>query len=397
MHRPRHNGNSAIKKRAQHHQHNNHVNQQEKQNNSRNQNRLPPQHPQRAGGGMSMAVPIPQPVDGMQLQHNSSKLPQYYYQAGQTANFNQISKTATNLLNDNKQHQYIFVQPPTAGPYFKFPPPPAPPPYPKPPVVPPYPKQNEPLPRVPLSKPSTPTQHLYETIPDKPPVPRPRELQVQSNRTQKKRVSSVHHHHNSQIQSNMSHQRKHMSMVNEQQQLQLQHHQHHLQQQQLQYQQQLQKPIVSNISSGIQYNNEQRTSADGGVAQPHYSYGKQQQHQHQQQQHHQQQHQQHRNHNEKGLQQPPSFVEKDVREMPVGSAGEMYDTRYIEEKIKESLLDNNNSRLPILYEEADGGAQHHHQNDGRIMVTKYAYRNSQIDLMAETAQAVAAASYYASR
>lgn len=356
---------------------------------------------------MSVAIPVPQPqrnpVDGMQL-HNSSRIPQYYYQA-QASNFNQISKTATNLLND-KQHQYIFVQPSTAGPYFKFPPPPAPPPYPKLPVAPPYPKQNEPLPRLPLSKPSTPTQHLYETIPDKPPIPipRPRESQVPSNRTQKKRAPSGHHHNS---QSNMSHQRKHMSM-NEQQQLQLHlqqqhHHQQQQQHQQLHYQQQqLQKPIVSNISSGIQYNNEQRTSADGGVAQPHYSYGKQQQ-QHQQQQYHQHQH--HRNHNEKGLQPlPPPLmvvVEKDVREMPVGSAGELYDTRYIEEKIKESLLDNNNSRLPILYEEADGGAQHqhpHHQNDGsRIMVTKYAYRNSQIDLMAETAQAVAAASYYSSR
>lgn len=377
MHRPRHNGNSAIKKRNPQHpvmqQHNSHVNQQERQNNLRNQNRLLPQYPQRTGG-MSMAVPIPQP----QMQHpNSSRIPQYYYQA---TNFNQISKTATNMLNDKQQqHQYIFVQPSTAGPYFKFPPPPAPPPYPKPPAVQPYPKQNEPLPRPPLSKPSTPTQHLYETIPDKPPIPRPREAQPQvpSNRAQKKKV----HHHNSQIQSNMSHQRKHMS-IEQQQQL------YHQQQQQLQYnqqhQQQLQKPIVSNISSGIQYNNEQRTSADGGVAQPHYSYGKQQQH-----------------HQQKGLhtQQQPT-----EREMPVGSSGELYDTRYIEEKIKESLLDNNNSRLPILYEEEAGVTaahhhqHHHHQNDGsRIMVTKYAYRNSQIDLMAETAQAVAAASYYASR
>lgn len=345
---------------------------------------MPPHHPQRPGG-MSVAIPVPQSqrisADGMQL-HNASRIPQYYYQA---SNFNQISKTATNLLNDNKQHQYIFVQPSTAGPYFKFPPPPAPPPYPKPPVVPPYPKQNEPLPRVPLSKPSTPTQHLYETIPDKPPIPRPRESQAPSNRTQKKRAPSSGHHHNSQ--SNMSHQRKHMSM-NEQQQLQLHLQHHHHQQQQ---QQQLQRPIVSNISSGIQYNNEQRTSADGGVAQPHYSYGKQQQHQLQQQHHHR-----NHNHNEKGLQPLPPSMEKDMREMPVGSAGELYDTRYIEEKIKESLLDNNNSRLPILYEEADAGA--HHQNDGsRILVTKYAYRNSQIDFMAETAQAVAAASYYASR
>lgn len=150
--------------------------------------------------------------------------------------------------------------------------------------------------------------------------------------------------------------------------------------------QQLQKPIVSNISSGIQYNNEQRTCADGGVAQPHYSYGKQHPQNQQIQQNHQHHHQQQQSYPR----------EKDVREVPVGCA-EMYDTRCIEEKIKESLLDNNNSRLPILYEEADSGNVHHQQQHQKVLVTKYAYRNSQIDLMAETAQAVAAASYYATR